>query len=168
MGGLYFRPWISCFMVCDVVSSFIFQCVFSMSIYVNPFESGTFDLLFLLSKRNESLLMFSPFLLLNRSGIGRLLWCGRISEIFRNLYDIPKRLVTLVFQESLGIPHLNPFFAPTIHKMPSETIGWFDQKTYFRKEVLSEMLRWFQTFDGVKYLPALNFCSVPKQLGKSS
>ena len=73
-------------MVCDVVSSFIFQRVISMSIYVNLFESGAFYQLFLLSKRNARLLMFSPFLLgFHRSGIGRLLWCGRISEIFMNL-----------------------------------------------------------------------------------
>ena len=49
----------------------------------------------------------------------------------RNLYEplgLPPKIPAapnvkigrqMVFQESLGIPHLNPFFALTIHKIPT-------------------------------------------------
>lgn len=162
-------------MVCGVVSGFIFQCVFScqfMSIGLNQVLLTM--QLFLLSKRNASLLMFSPFLLLNRSRIGRLLWFFASQKSLGIFRTSPKKpghqplkLVTLVFQESLGFPHLNPL-ALTIHKIIPSTHRLIRPKTcIFGRKFFQRCWDDSRPLTGWNTYQLLNFCSVPKQLGKS-
>lgn len=153
------------------------MCFFHVNLCQSVWISRFWPVVFVVKKEGESLDVFSVFVGSSQVRNREVTW---VWSHLRNLYEpsgLPPKIPAapnvkighqMVFQESLGIPHLNHFFALTIHKIPTvEPIGWFDPKTYFRKEVLSEMLRWPLTWWNT-YSTFLNFCFVPKQLGKSS
>lgn len=64
-------------------------CFLHVNLCQSVWSRRFWPVVFVVKKERASLDVFSVLLDFHRPGIGRLLWCLNISEIFRNLHDFP-------------------------------------------------------------------------------